>query len=177
MEDVHRSGYTPTHYVAIARAGVHVVDSMGVVGGNIQRVRVSRPSTPGKQKSKVISMLLLKVPYSITNIVRRIEHFWLNTKRISKNEEANSDVMASLVKHFSAMDYPEGSKVLVVDDAVDSGNTLSIVKRTLNEVFGDAIQVRTAVIVVTTKSPQEFPDYYLMRDKLCRFPWSSDFKK
>jgi hypoxanthine phosphoribosyltransferase len=66
------------------------------------------------------------------------------------------------------------SRVMVVDDAVDSGVTLAAVLRTLRESCPPGTELRTAAITVTRPSPAVEPDYALWRGVLCRFPWSFD---
>jgi hypoxanthine phosphoribosyltransferase len=67
-------------------------------------------------------------------------------------------------------------RILVVDDAVDSGRTLEVVLRWLRGRCPDA-EVRSAVLTVTTPRPLLIPDFYLYYpDVLIRFPWSLDNK-
>ncbi len=66
-------------------------------------------------------------------------------------------------------------KILVVDDAVDSGYTLSHVLEAVKAVLPAGAEVRSAVITVTTDDPLVMPDFYLYNDKtLVRFPWAMD---
>jgi hypoxanthine phosphoribosyltransferase len=65
-------------------------------------------------------------------------------------------------------------RVLVVDDAVDSGLTLATVLRVLREISPSNTQFRSAVVTVTLEQPLAEPDYVLYRGVLCRFPWSFD---
>lgn len=67
--------------------------------------------------------------------------------------------------------------ILVVDDAVDSGNTLMAVKETIESLDSD-VEIRTAAITVTTSAPAIIPDYYIYHNRtLIRFPWSKDAAK
>lgn len=68
-------------------------------------------------------------------------------------------------------------QVLVVDDAVDSGITMQAVVEALRRARPD-VEVRAAVITVTTGRPSVSPDYTLYNNHtLIRFPWSIDMKK
>ena len=69
----------------------------------------------------------------------------------------------------------KGRKVLIVDDAVDSGATMLAVAEALREANPEA-EIRTAAITVTTPKPLITPDYSMYKD-LIRFPWSMDAKK
>jgi hypoxanthine phosphoribosyltransferase len=68
------------------------------------------------------------------------------------------------------------SRVLVVDDAIDSGATMATVVEQLRDAVGDGGEVRTAVLTITTRTAVFQPDFTLYRQTLCRFPWSHDFQ-
>ena len=72
----------------------------------------------------------------------------------------------------------QGEKnVLLVDDAIDTGATLKLIKDTLAERYPLAV-IKIAVITVTSNHPLIDADYYLFHDRtLVRFPWSNDVKK
>lgn len=64
--------------------------------------------------------------------------------------------------------------MLLVDDAVDSGTTMLRVAEALR-CGNPEIELRTAVITVTTAAPLLRPDYTIYDDRtLIRFPWSMD---
>lgn len=66
------------------------------------------------------------------------------------------------------------ARILVVDDAVDSGATLRTVIATIRSTWPDA-EIRSAVLTVTRSRPLILPDYTLYpRGTLLRFPWSLD---
>ena len=69
---------------------------------------------------------------------------------------------------------PGEHRLLVVDDAVDSGVTLATVIDLLRNTCPDRTEIRSAVITVTLEEPRAEPDYALYRGVLCRFPWSFD---
>lgn len=67
-------------------------------------------------------------------------------------------------------------KVLLVDDAIDTGATLSLIKEYLEDNY-PGIVVKTAVITITMKNVMINADYYLFNNRtLIRFPWSNDIK-
>jgi hypoxanthine phosphoribosyltransferase len=61
-----------------------------------------------------------------------------------------------------------------VDDAVDTGTTLSVVMDAVRRHAPQAAKIRSAAITVTTERPLISPDYALYYRQLCRFPWSLD---
>ncbi len=70
-----------------------------------------------------------------------------------------------------------GCRVLIVDDAIDSGATMASVKDYIEREY-PGNPVKTAVITVTTASPAVEADFSLYRDRvLVRFPWSNDMKR
>lgn len=68
----------------------------------------------------------------------------------------------------------KAKKVLVVDDAVDSGTTLATVLEAVRRVGGER-ELRSAAITITTSAPIARPDYTLFDNRtLIRFPWASN---
>ncbi len=66
--------------------------------------------------------------------------------------------------------------ILIIDDAIDSGDTLFAIAETLKKANGKAT-LRIAVMTETTEQPRIRADYSLYRNKtLIRFPWSNDYK-
>jgi hypoxanthine phosphoribosyltransferase len=64
-------------------------------------------------------------------------------------------------------------RVLLVDDATDTGRTLAVA-RELVQAYGAApADVRTAVLAATTPLGQAAADFFLF-DRNCRMPWSAD---
>jgi hypoxanthine phosphoribosyltransferase len=73
-------------------------------------------------------------------------------------------------------DHVRQKRVLAVDDCVDSGATMALVRSTLQE--RGAVEVRTAALCWTSRSHSAeayglTPDYFLQR-RLDSYPWSAD---
>ena len=67
-------------------------------------------------------------------------------------------------------------KILVIDDAIDSGDTLFAIATTLKDMNPDA-RIDIAVMTETTRHPRIRANYTLYRNRtLIRFPWSNDYK-
>ena len=64
-------------------------------------------------------------------------------------------------------------RVLVVDDAADTGRTLAVARALILARGGVAAQIRTAVLAATTPAARTAVDFYLL-DRNCRMPWSAD---
>lgn len=66
-----------------------------------------------------------------------------------------------------------GGRVLILDDAADSGSTLLRARAWAVESGANAANVRTAALTVTTDGGREITDFCVLTQH-CRFPWSSD---
>ncbi len=134
-----------------------------------------RASTEKKNKIKGLKSFLKLLPYPITNQLRIWEHKKLTSKPVSKTIEFIPDTneLANLRGFLKAK--PE-SKILIVDDAVDSGETMKAVLDLVRKEADPSCIIKTAAITVTTDTPIIKPDYILYNHVLCRFPWSFDFK-
>jgi len=170
------SNYIPTHIVAIATGGVFVaqpiVEQVGADAIYIE-VSVQRPSTAGKSKLN-IKRFLKSLPYVVTDQLRRAEALWLSLR--SEREKGSGELPESCRATLDAIARKPETRVLVIDDAVDSGRTLASVLGALRPVPEAGGEVRSAVLTVTRKKPQVWPDFSLFDRVLCRFPWSYDFK-
>lgn len=67
-----------------------------------------------------------------------------------------------------------GFKVLIVDDAVDTGSSIKALIQFLESANSDILAVKSAVITTVTKKPLYTPDYSLYKNKCFIFPWSVD---
>jgi hypoxanthine phosphoribosyltransferase len=114
------------------------------------------------------------LPRPALDLLRRVEHrlFIAPRTRQARPQQvghAELDVIAAWIA-----DQPPQSRILVTDDAIDSGATLATVLRLVRAVCPSGTEVRSAVITQTMEQPITTPDYVLFHDTLCRFPWSFD---
>jgi hypoxanthine-guanine phosphoribosyltransferase len=132
-------------------------------------VRCCRPSTKSKEEgapSKLFA-LVFRLPYFLLNILRLIEHGLLASRSNSgRTIEIQGDLSTKAYKW-----------VLIVDDAVDSGYSMSCVVDYLRENLAATPTLLTASYVVTRNSPVYRPDFTLFNNVLVRFPWAKDAKK
>jgi len=66
-----------------------------------------------------------------------------------------------------------GLRVLIFDDAVDTGTSVRIAREWAVTQGATADQVLVGALTVTTSFAQAAVDFVLFR-QMCRFPWSSD---
>lgn len=135
-------------------------------------VRKQRSST--KRKGGRVSAILKRLPYWMLNLMRVGESEVLSLRHRFSNYHPSVVELPEVLKRL--LKTLKNPGILVIDDAIDSGDTLYAVVQTLKKV-NPSVEVKVAVITVTTKSPRIFPDYYIYNNRtLIRFPWSSDFK-
>lgn len=133
-----------------------------------------RNGTQKKSKVKCLKKILSFLPYGVTDYLRIIEHKYLHSKPATQQSfSPNIDELATL---RGALRTRENYKILIVDDAIDSGETMKAVLDVVRAEANPASIIKTAAITVTTDSPLVQPDYALYRHVLCRLPWSFDYK-
>lgn len=109
--------------------------------------------------------MLRRLPRLVLDALRKVEAALLGMRKPRPIDIAQVIIPAEIAT---------GKRILVVDDAVDSGATLDGVVRALCVAAPEA-EVRTAVVTVTTKHPLIVPDFVIFNDlTLIRFPWSMD---
>ncbi len=173
---VERSGFRPTHVVGIVTGGAVVVDRMrATLPRDVRTVKVSmaRPGTEMKRRS-ASGRLLARLPYAVTDRLRVLEAAVLARRNGNGAENGWRDLSPEDATALGDITQTPGARVLVVDDAVDSGRTLAAVAGRLRDNAG-ADRVKTAVIVQTQPDVVMQPDYRLFDGVLCRFPWSNDY--
>lgn len=125
-------------------------------------------------KSIGVFRALLKVlPYKILDNLRIFESIKAKKQleKIDLRELSNQKIDFDLESISTNL----VRNILVVDDAVDSGVTMFLIKNNLSNLFPDA-NIEVAVISWTNEKSIVKPDYYLFKNVLVRFPWSKDYK-
>ncbi|MDE5997455.1 MAG: phosphoribosyltransferase domain-containing protein [Muribaculaceae bacterium] len=136
-------------------------------------VALQRPST--KRKNGKVSYLLKRLPYPILDIMRMVESTLFSLRRKIKAPTSTPSVgmPEGLIITLREKEFPN---ILIIDDAIDSGDTLLAIAETLRKT-NENTNVRIAVLTETTSHPRIRADYSLYRNKtLIRFPWSNDYK-
>lgn len=158
------AGFAPDAVMSIAHGGVYVGEQLFK---NIPHFSTSlqRPST--RYKRPRLKAILRLVPQPVLDMLRKVEAMLLALRKPQPVDIAQIVIPEQIVTC---------KRILVVDDAVDSGATLDGVLRALCVVAPEA-DVRTAVVTVTTTHPLAVPDFAVYDDlTLIRFPWSMDVK-
>jgi len=169
--------YEPTLLVGIRTGGLVVAEAMARSVGRpptVMALTCRRPGTAAKSRLPLLHEMLAILPKEAVDTMRILEHRLLSPRRQRQAKPPNVDraEAAAIADHLRNAHSLQ--RVLVVDDAVDSGVTLATVIELLRGVCLEATEIRTAVITVTLKQPRIMPDFALYHGVLCRFPWSFD---
>lgn len=171
------SEYRPNLLVGIRTGGFFVAQAMAPasrVPVPVLPLTCRRVATGMKARVKILPRLLTTMPQPMVDRLRWLEHRLLSNRR--RNAAAPQRIepgeAEAIAEHLAQAGTPQ--RVLVVDDAVDSGVTLATVLELLGRVCPSQTEFRTAVVTVTLDQPLVQPDFVLYRGVLCRFPWSFD---
>lgn len=159
--------FAPDLVIGIATGGEIVADMMF---NNVPHISVksSRRSTAAKQRFGWIWAIILHLPRCIKDAMRVAEARCLSHGKGKMQEPLvlDADTQAAIA---------QSKRILIVDDAIDSGKTMKRVIDAIRGVDGDR-DLAVASITETMKEPIVAADYKLYCGVLVRFPWSKDFK-
>ena len=168
--------FTPALVVGVRTGGLAVAAAMARAAATrptVLPLTCRRPATTLKSCIPGLRSILATMPEPVLNTLRQAEHRLSMGRRHAAGSAHVDMAEAALIGAWLA-DTPSARRVLVADDAVDSGMTLAAVLRALRTVCPPRVEPRTAVITLTMENPVVTPDYTLYRGVLCRFPWSFD---
>ncbi|MGO4660905.1 hypothetical protein AB4Z14_03500 [Terrabacter sp. 2TAF16] len=176
LQEMSAAGFAPEVAVAIARGGVWVADEIPF-DPSVRRYQCNqqRPGTARKQGERR-GRALRRMPLGALNTLRRLEDL-LGERRSLSVAEPSPELTAQLKEIAADIRVKRLRKVVVIDDAVDSGKTMQCVLRILTAELGDDVSIMTAALVATRPPRRSLlePDFALYRDVLLRFPWSTDY--
>lgn len=160
---IDNSGFKPDAVIAIPRGGYNLL-LYGWHDVPSIEIKLQKPS---KFSLKEYAAKFIKIlPLSLRNQLR----IW-DANRLIRRTSHMSDTTINIL----AID-PSVKKILVLDDAVDTGATLQAVLSAIRAHRPD-LDVRSAAITVTSEQPLYMPDFYLYHNfTLVRMPWSIDAK-
>jgi hypoxanthine phosphoribosyltransferase len=171
------TSFAPTVVVGIRTGGLTVAQAM-VRGAAadllVLPITCQRRATAMKSRLPWLRPLLTALPGSLIDLLRRLEHRVSATRRLRERPPPAIDHAEAAALGARLAASAENPRVLVTDDAVDSGVTLMTVLRLVREMCPAGTEIRSAAITQTLEDPAVQPDYVLYRGLLCRFPWSFD---
>lgn len=167
----------PDVLIGIRTGGLYVAESMAKAvkfSLPVLSLTCRRKSTAAKNRLGPVKRLIAALPRPIVDRLRVIEHK-MQTRGPSRSRFDNFtfDHGELAILDDWLREAGPNPRILVVDDAVDTGTTLALVLDAVAHRAPEA-DIRSAVITVTTERPWATPRYTLYRRQLCRFPWSLD---
>jgi hypoxanthine phosphoribosyltransferase len=170
--------FSPNVIIGIRSGGYFVAKLMAesLPQAVLLAITCRRPSTQKKQRYTVVKRLLANLPHFVTNRLRVLEHILMTALRAPKPVALAPDPGELATIEQALRKLGDTARILIVDDAVDSGVTMAAVRDAINAVANPAAGIKIAAITVTTPNPLVEPDFSLYRYVLCRFLWSLDSK-
>lgn len=178
IDQVLASSFRPTHLIAIADGGVPVAREMAshvALEASLMVIPARRPSSDRKRSLRATT-LLHRLPYFVTDRLRVFEAQLLDRMRKPAMPDLLAPLPSNVSEILSNIRSATQVRLLVVDDAVDSGRTLWRIVNALRCVQEAGGEIRTAAITVTRSHALIRPDFHVYSGVLCRFPWSYDFR-
>lgn len=167
--------FAPDAVVGIATGGAYVAEEMvrSMPGSPILTdVRVSRSSTKLKQRLSA-GAVLKRLPEWLTDRLRWLE-VAMRERFVGTRPKSQEVVDATLHAHPELAEQLAGAqRLIIVDDTIDSGQTLILARSVIEQVAPGA-EIQTAVLTSTWKRPPVRPTYCLHERTLVRFFWSFD---
>lgn len=136
-------------------------------------VKLQRPSTKEKEIRKT-SRFLPRLPVWILNILRNLEVYYYEIKILFKKPKRIGSIEVDDV--IKQKLQSGGCRVLIIDDCIDTGYTLKIIKEYFQQKFAGN-DFRIAVATISHHFPVILPEYKLYNRVLIRFPWANDVKQ
>ena len=157
------SNFRPDCVVFIAKGAYLIGDSVAAYF-NIPLLEISASRKTNRFKSS-ISTLLKYIPRSVRKLLRKTE-----LRSGFHAGQTGRDVSFPPEKWEP---YKDSSRILIVDDSVDSGNTALAVTSAVRAYFPCA-QIRFASLNYFPSLSAVTPDYFLYQDTILCGPWSKD---
>ena len=167
--------YSPNLIIGILTGGGYVGREMMKSFNNdvaYTKMKLQRGSKKAKEATN-IKMLLKSLPEFILNFLRvvEVEFLELKAKFVKPNRygviKFSDDVVQLLQK--------KRQKILLVDDCIDTGYPLKIIKEYIENYYPDN-EIKIAVVTTAHRHPVIEADYQLYKRVLIRFPWAYDTK-
>jgi uncharacterized protein len=158
-DQVRADGFAPDLIVCVESAGWPIGLNINEhFGAQLESVRAERV---GKRMKQRLGWLLRSIPASLRAWLRALEQ--------------RANLHGRMAERSVQMDVVElsGKRILIVDDAVDTGHTIREVIGLLETRGACPEDIRVAAITQTMPSPAVAPHFVLFHT-ICSFPWSED---
>lgn len=166
LYDIIRKEYDFDCVVFIAR-GSYLIGEEIASFNNVKLLEIFATRKSASLIKKIASPMLKILPKSLKKFLRKSE---LKSGIHNKDSER---VISYNKSKFNG-DY---KKILLVDDSIDTGNTICQVYDELRKIFPNS-EIKTAVLNIFTAAKTKFtPDFSLYEDTVILGPWSNDSKE
>lgn len=156
---VRAGGFVPEVIVYIESGARLLAHELGMqFGVPVVPVWVKRG---GHGLKKRLAPVAARLPVTARDWLRRVEEF-SGVHRLTRREGAMGEEVSL-----------HGKRVLLVDDASDTGRTIGVARDLVCARGAVPADVRSAVLAATTPPALAAVDFYLF-DRNCRMPWSAD---
>lgn len=159
--------------VCIQNGGGYLLDFMNENGYFEDKhiLKIKKRRSLSIKKNAIAQIIIRYLPCSLSNFLREWEY--RNFKKIKSRQSSNYfEVDTNTLNKIPANSI---KTILIIDDALDTGQTMELIIRKLNELF-ESVEIKIAVISWTMEDSIVQPDYYVFKNVLVRFPWSLDYK-
>ena len=172
----HQINVEPDLVIGVLNGGRYLIDNLksekNYQSKLFKKIKLQRKGETLKE-GLVFKCILRILPYKVLDKLRIYE------SKKAKEMLKRLDVVELSGEHFdfklSTIQKELIKTILIVDDAIDTGRTMFVIKNNLGKIFPDA-NIRVAVIAWTIETSIVQPDYYLFKNVLVRYPWSKDYK-
>lgn len=163
--EIEKSNFKPDCVIYIKSGGYLVGKELAdYFNINLRGFRISRVGNNAKSK---LSFILKILPKFVKIALRELEFKSGFHKKISKR--VVTEVENDLIK---------GRNVLLVDDSIDTGNTIIAAIDFLKKSYGNAINIKVVGLNKFKLSEGLVKtDYYVYEDSIIIYPWSKDSKE
>lgn len=169
------SGFEYDALVGIATGGAVVARHMP----SPLTIEVTRQRPSTRVKKSLAGRMLSRLPRRLNDLLRvaesRLYALLARCRRTDVTAVTLSEETARTLRTLPTRG--DRLRILIVDDAIDSGATMLAVVRAIAQAAPEA-EIRTAAITQTRSHPLITADYLYFPDRvLVRFPWSADMQK